>query len=418
VGFTLRSLADLPRRCARGVAAAAAKRYNGRMKRTPLYDWHLARGACMVEFAGWEMPVYYPTGAVKEHELTRASAGLFDIDHMGQLVVSGPGAGIWLSSQISRLVTDMAQGEARYALLLNPEGGVIDDLFIYRLDAASWFVVVNAGNRQTDVEWLSARLPADGSVSLKDVSDEYAMLAVQGPRAIELLERCGWTEDGALSAKEHHGQSSFAAIGRATIARAVLFGTPCRVGRTGYTGEDGVEVFCPAPRYLAIWEGLLAAAEGAGISAGPIGLAARDSLRFEAGMPLHGHEISPTINPVEALLSWGCDFQHDYPGRAAVEALKTAGPQRKLVTISVKGGVPREGAVITAWPDSGDPAARQVLGTAVCGMFCPSAKAYACNAFVPAALASPGTPVGVVIRDQVKEAVIVKRPLYLPVYRR
>lgn len=388
------------------------------MKRTPLHDWHVSRGACMVEFAGWDMPVYYPTGAVKEHELTRSSAGLFDIDHMGQLIVSGPAAGGWLSSQISRLVTDMAEGEARYALLLNPGGGVIDDLFIYRLAAASWFVVVNAGNRQIDLDWLTDRLPGDDSVSLRDVSDDYAMLALQGPRAIELLDRLGFVEDGALSAKEHHGQSTFAAMKRSTIARAILCGTPCLVGRTGYTGEEGVEIFCPTARMATIWEAILAEGDQAGIAVGPIGLAARDSLRFEAGMPLHGHEISPVINPLEALLGWGCDFQHDYPGRTALEALKAKGFERKLVTISVKGGVPREGTVIAAWPDSGDPATRVTLGTAVCGLFCPTVKAYACNAFVPAALAVPGTAVGVVIRDQVKEAVIVKRPLYLPVYRR
>ncbi len=386
------------------------------MKRTPLYDWHVARQACMVEFAGWDMPVYYPGGALKEHELTRSSAGLFDIDHMGQLIVSGRESGAWLSSRISRNVTDMVEGQARYALLLNDSAGVIDDLFVYRLAADSWFVVVNAGNRQFDVDTLSAALPSNGSVKLRDVSDEYAMIAVQGPKALEILDSCGWAEDGALSTKEHHGQSTFAAVPRSTITHAVLFGSPCLVGRTGYTGEDGVEIFCPSQRMLAFWEGLLAAGETRGLAIGPIGLAARDSLRFEAGMPLHGHEITTEINPIEANLAWGCDFDHDYPGRAALEAIKAKGPQRKLVTISVKGGVPREGNQVVAWPH--DPAAPLSLGTTVCGMFCPTGKLYACNAFVPVESASPGTAVGVIIRDQAREAVIIKRPIYLPVYRR
>jgi glycine cleavage system T protein len=313
----------------------------------------------------------------------------------------------------------MPLDDARYALLLNGDGGVIDDLFIYRLGEASWFVVVNAGNRQTDLECLQASLPPDGSVSLRDVSDEYGMIALQGPRSIALLEGCGWVEDGALSPKEHHGQLDFASLRRFSIGRAVLFGTPCLVGRTGYTGEDGVEIFCPVGRMAAFWEGLLAAGEAAGIEVGPIGLAARDSLRFEAGMPLHGHEISPTINPLEAGLGWACDFNHDYPGRAALEQIKAAGLQRKLVTVAVTGGVPREGTPVVAWQDPPAPAdERRILGTAVCGLFCPTAKAYACNVFLPLASCAPETALGVIIRDQIKPARIVKRPLYLPTYRR
>ena len=396
------------------------------MKYTALHDWHLARNARMAPFAGYEMPIQYETGAIREHELTRQSAGLFDIDHMGQILVSGPGAAVWLSGMVSNRILDMADGQARYALLLNQQGGVIDDLFIYRLAAGSleygtsWFVVVNASNRERDLAWLREHLPAAGAdhpaqVNLRDLSDNYAMIALQGPRAIELLERCGWVEDGALSTREHHANYPFADMARFSMARAVIFGKPCLVGRSGYTGEDGVEIFYPAQDVLQLWEGLLAAgtatADRSAIDIGPIGLAARDSLRFEAGMPLHGHELGPEITPLEAGFSWACDMQKDFIGRAALVAQKTAGLQRKLVTIAVQGGVPREGyAVLDAQGAN--------VGQTVAGMFCPTTKHFACNAFVHPSQSALGTVLQVVIHGKPKPGTVVKRPLYIPAYRR
>ena len=183
------------------------------------------------------------------------------------------------------------------------------------------------------------------------------------------------------------------------------------IGRTGYTGEDGVELFYDARRARELWEYLLAQAAEAGIEAGPVGLAARDSLRFEAGMPLHGHEISPSISPLEGGLSWACDFEKDFVGKKALLAQKAAGFKRKLVTITITGGVPREGYPVL---NEGGAA----IGRCVSGMFCPSTGTYAANALLPPEYAEPGARLLVLIREKPKEGVVVKRPLYIPVYRR
>ena len=198
---------------------------------------------------------------------------------------------------------------------------------------------------------------------------------------------------------------------RFTSAEGILLGVSCLVGRTGYTGEDGAELFFPAADAVKLWEGLLALAKDKGIEAAPIGLAARDSLRFEAGMPLHGHEISPDVNPVEAGFKWACDLEKDFVGRQAVLDMAERGPPRRLAGLDVTGGVPREGYEVQA-PD-GKPA-----GRCVAGMFCPSVKKYAANAFVSPEYAKVGTELKVMIHGKPKDAVVIKRPLYLPAYRR
>jgi glycine cleavage system T protein len=384
------------------------------MKTTLLYSWHEAAGARFAPFAGWDMPIQYPAGAVEEHRLCRRSVGLFDIDHMGQFLISRENAGQALSSLISAKILDMAAGEARYSLLLNESGGVIDDLFIYRLgESASladpWFVVVNAGNRDTDFAWFKARLPS--AISLEDLSDSVYMIAVQGPRAVELLDRiAGKAAAGTLpaGAPQTAGVSS---IARARMAELTLAGIPVLAGRTGYTGEDGAELYCRAESAAGLWEALLAEAKKAGIEAGPVGLAARDSLRFEAGMPLHGHEITPQITPLEALLSWGCDLTKEFVGKDALVKQKAEGLKRKLATLNVTGGVPREGYKVLN--ESG-----AEIGAVVAGMFCPTTGTYSANVFVPPEYAAAGTKLAVEIRGAAKEAIVIKRPLYVPVYRR
>jgi glycine cleavage system T protein len=349
----------------------------------------------MAPFAGYEMPISYPTGAVEEHHICRRSVGLFDIDHMGQVEVSGPGADDYLSDLVSSRILDMPAGEARYALLLDEKGFVLDDLFIYRL-RDSWWVVVNASNRETDLAWMRGRAPK--GVSIVDRSDDTYMIAVQGPRAIELMDAVA-------------GEGAVSALQRFTAGDIVVGGTKVLFGRTGYTGEDGGELFFPEGKALEIWELLLAEGVRLGIETAPIGLAARDSLRFEAGMPLHGHEISPTINPIEAGFKWACDFSKDFVGRSAVEAVVASGPSRRLACLDVSGGVPREGfEVLTT--------AGAHAGTCVAGMFCPTVKKYAANAFVSPELAKTGTALAVSIRDKPRAAVVVKRPLYVPAYRR
>lgn len=369
------------------------------MFQTLLHDWHVARGAKMAPFAGFDMPISYPTGAVEEHLICRRSVGLFDIDHMGQFEISGPGSDAFLSSLVSSRILDMPSWEARYALLLDESGFVLDDLFIYRLPE-SWWVVVNASNRAADLAWMQAR--ASASVRIQDRSEETYMIAVQGPKAIQLLDSLG-PAPGAVEG-----------VPRFHAARLSLLGIELLFGRTGYTGEDGGELFLPASRALELWEGILAQGSELGIESAPIGLAARDSLRFEAGMPLHGHEISPAINPVEAGFKWACDLEKDFVGKASILKILESGPSRRLVGLEVTGGVPREGCAVLAPAEAG---LRQV-GICAAGMYCPTVGKYAANAFVQPEFAKLGSALEVLIRDRGRPALVIKRPLYLPAYRR
>jgi aminomethyltransferase len=370
------------------------------MNETLLHDWHVKAGAKMAPFAGFDMPISYPAGSVEEHLVTRRSVGLFDIDHMGQVEVTGKGADAFVSGLVSARVLDMKEGDARYSLLLNERGTVIDDLFVYRIPGA-WWIVVNASNRSEDVAWMIAKARSQAheraGVSIVDRSDDTYMIAVQGPRAIELLDLLS---DSKVSRLQRFGSG-----------RAAILGVPCLVGRTGYTGEDGVELFFPAADAVKLWTGLMAEGEKRGIETKAIGLAARDSLRFEAGMPLHGHELSQDINPLESGFKWACDFGKEFTGKAALEQIAVAGVRRKLVGLEVVGGVPREGYEVQ------DRAGRKV-GAVVAGMFCPSVKKFAANAFVETDLAKTGTVLAVAIRGKPVPATVVKRPLYVPTYRR
>jgi aminomethyltransferase len=305
----------------------------------------------------------------------------------------------FVSSLVSARVLDMADGDARYSLLLDEAGHVLDDLFIYRL-TGRWLIVVNASNRAADLEWMRSRAPAGAMVD--DISDETYMIAVQGPRAIELIDAV---------ARREGSQKTASSLPRFTAAELTIGGTRVLFGRTGYTGEDGGELFFSQDRALELWSCLLEQGARLGIETAPIGLAARDSLRFEAGMPLHGHEISPSINPIEAGFKWACDFEKDFVGKRAVEAVVASGPPRRLVALEVLGGVPREGCEVLT--PAGSPA-----GACVAGMFCPTVKKYAANAFVLPELAKLGTALAVSIRDRPREAQVAKRPLYLPAYRR
>ena len=348
----------------------------------------------MAPFAGYDMPISYPTGAVEEHKITRRSVGLFDIDHMGQFAVSGPGADAFVSKIASARVADMVPPMARYSLLLDGEGKVLDDLFLYRMEG-SWWIVVNASNREGDLAWM--REHSSPGVLIEDRSDDTYMIAVQGPRALELL-------DAAAEPKP-------SSVDRFSWIRTSMWGVSVLFGRTGYTGEDGGELFFPADAALKLWEGLLARGGELGIETRPIGLAARDSLRFEAGMPLHGHEISPEINAIEAGFRWACDFSKKFIGDEAVRRIAASGPSRRLVGLEVSGGVPREGY------DVADASGR-IVGRCVAGMYCPSVGKYAANAFVEPGCSAPGSVLKVIIRGQEKPAVVVRRPLYLPAYRR
>lgn len=366
-----------------------------KLNRTQLFDWHVAHGGRMVPFAGWEMPVQYPTGPIEEHHITRRSAGLFDIDHMGQFDVTGPDAEAYLNLLVTWDVSLMKESEAHYALMCHPNGGVVDDVFIYRMPGR-WFVVVNADNRRKDFEWMAGHAEKF-NVSLTDVSDETYMVALQGPKAIALLQ--------------HLTPTDAEAVARFHAVETTVAGVPALIGRTGYTGEDGVEIFFPATNAVQVWETILNTGPEVGIEVAPIGLAARDSLRFEPAFSLYGHEITDDITPLEARLGWACRFDKEFIGREALLKQKTGGLPRKLVSFElVDRGVPRAGYTITN-------TAGEAVGTVATGLYAPTVEKYCGSAFVQPQYAKLGTELNVLIRNKPKAAKVVKRTFYTPAYK-
>ncbi|MEM7126757.1 MAG: glycine cleavage system aminomethyltransferase GcvT [Chloroflexota bacterium] len=365
------------------------------LSRTSLFTWHADNGGRMVPFSGWEMPVQYPTGPLEEHHITRRSAGLFDIDHMGQIEVSGPDAEAYLNRVVTWDISTMSDYDAHYALLCREDGGVLDDLFIYKLPQR-WLVVVNAGNRQKDFAWMVGQIDTF-QVNVEDISDETYMLALQGPKAINLLNQL---TDVDLNV-----------VPRFTAIEAQVNDTATLIGRTGYTGEDGVELFFPAQSALTLWEAILSAGPANEIEVAPIGLAARDSLRFEPSFPLYGHEITEEITPLEANLRWACSWNKEFIGRASLLAQKEAGIPRKIVGLTMtEKGVPREGYPVL----DGD---GQEVGVVVSGMYAPTVDQYCAHALVQRSSAKVGTGLQVQIRKNTRAAVVTKRPFYKPAYR-
>src|SRR2546425_6657433 len=283
--------------------------------RTPLHDRHVALGARMVPFAGWEMPVQYE-GVIPEHRAVRADCGVFDVSHMGELEVEGPRATALLQATLSNDLDKIGPGQAQYTLLTNERGGIVDDLIVYRLGDFRYLLIVNAANRETDVRWLKER-EVPGS-DVRDVSDEYGLLAVQGPGAIERL--------GLPEAPQF------------TFAEGEIDGIQCMVDRTGYTGEAGCEILVMAEDAAALWDRVLAR------GAVPCGLGARDTLRLEASLPLHGNDITPDTDAISAGLGWCCALDKEVSGAPELRELKARGPERKLVSFVLEErGVPRQG---------------------------------------------------------------------------
>jgi aminomethyltransferase len=372
------------------------------LKRTALNAWHAAHGGRMVPFAGWEMPVQYPTGPLAEHHATRQVAGLFDIDHMGQAEVRGPQAAQFVNHMVSYDVNKMKLLDAHYAIFCYRDGGCIDDLFVYKLpdtqaggEKEYYFLAINASNREKDVAWLQAHA-ADFDVEVKDISDETYMMAFQGPQAPEIMNQLT--------------KADLSQVRRFTAVQdEILGGVPVLLGRTGYTGEDGFELFLPVEAAVKVWEGILAAGESAGVK--PIGLAARDSLRFEACMPLYGHEIDAEITPVEAGLGFALSLEKRFIGRDALLKQKLERSQRTLVGLElVERGVAREHYEVAF--DG------KVVGHVTSGMFAPTLDKYLGMAYVPRDLSAKGTMLDVIIRGKAVKAQVVKKPFYIPAYRR
>ena len=351
------------------------------LRRTPLYEEHVALGARMVPFAGWEMPVQYE-GIIDEHKAVRTRAGIFDVCHMAEFRVFGFAA----FEALQHLVTsDLHRidelGAAQYTLMLDDDGGVIDDLIVYHTGDLEYLVIANAGNHDVDVEWMRAHLPED--VEFVDESDRTGLIALQGPDAVRIITEIAGKKPPA----------------RFHIAEAMLDGTiPVLLGRTGYTGEDGVEIVCSAADTVAVWRLLLSFPEVT-----PCGLGARDTLRLEMGYPLHGSDMDRTTDPISAGLGWVVSAKKgDYIGREAVERVRAAGPKRKLVGIAVLDGVPRHGYPVLHEGSE--------VGTVASGTFSPTLGHGIGTAYVPVALAEPGTALEVSIRRKTVEATVTRPP--------
>jgi aminomethyltransferase len=349
------------------------------LRRTSLYGRHAAAGARLVPFAGWEMPVQYE-GVRQEHFAVRRGAGVFDVSHMGQVETTGPDAEAFLQRLLSNDVTKIAEGGAQYALLCREDGGVIDDLFTYRLPGTGprFLTVTNASNHERDFAWLSEHA-GDFDVTVTDVADRFAMLAVQGPDARAAV--AGLT-DGELPA-------------RMRTATLTVAGVETLVCGTGYTGEDGVELLVAPERAGSVWDALLAT----GVI--PIGLAARDTLRLEACFHLYGNDLSLDRNPLEAGLGWACKLDTDFIG---ADALRGCEPADSLVPFAFTGpGIPRQDNPVKT--PHGD-------GTVTSGTMSPCLEVGIGMAYVPVADATPGTPIQIDVRGKLRDAEVRSKPLY------
>jgi aminomethyltransferase len=357
---------------------------------TKLHGWHLANGARMVDFAGWDMPVQYGTGPKEEHLRVRGAAGLFDIDHMGRLLISGPQAEELLQRVQTWDVSRLKPGRAHYSMILNDDGGIVDDIFVYHR-ADSWLAIVNAANAAKDAHWLKSH-SAGLDVSIRDLREETCLAALQGPAARAVLQALGPNEDLETIGYHHVVERTFAG------ARVIL----CT---TGYTGEPGYEILMPAKACEKLWDAILEA--GAPRRLIPCGLAARDSLRTEACFPLYGNEIDETTDPLSAgLVRAAVRLEgHDFIGRRALAALALTALPRVLVGLEMEEpGVPRHGYDIAS--DG------KVIGKVTTGLFSPSTGKYVGMGYVETASAGVGTGMSIVIRDAHKAARVVERPFY------
>jgi aminomethyltransferase len=359
--------------------------------RTPLHGEHVALGAKMVPFAGWEMPIHYPTGIVTEHRAVRGAAGLFDLSHMGEVFLRGKGAGAAADRLVSSDIAGLAVGQARYGLLCNEGGTIVDDVIVYRTETETYMIVINASNIAKDVAHMRRYLPAD--VVFEDASMDTALIAIQGPRAPAILASVA-----GLEAKEAtvEGLASFG------VVSARVGDTRATVARTGYTGEDGFEVFVPWEHATGVWSRLLAAGSSLGLM--PIGLGARDTLRLESRFSLYGNEIDETTNPIEAGLGWTCKLDKDFVGRDAIARAKEQGPKRRIAGLVAEGGVARHGHPVVHEGAE--------VGVVTSGTFGPTVGKNIALAYVPVALAKSGTALAVRIRDRAVPATVVKTPFY------
>jgi aminomethyltransferase len=348
------------------------------LRRTPLFDRHEAAGAKLVDFAGWEMPVQYE-GVRAEHLAVREACGIFDVSHMGEIETSGSQALELLQRLLSNDVSKIPLGGAQYSVLCREDGGVLDDLFTYRLDADRYLTVTNAANHVRDLEWFNGHAQDFPDAEVADRIADYAMLAVQGPRAREIIQALS---DAPLPQ-------------RMTAETRLLAGAEVLVCGTGYTGEDGVELLCAPADAPALW------GEIVGRGATPAGLAARDTLRLEACFHLYGNDLSLERNAIEAGLGWCCKEDTGFIGSEVVRAVRDAGPPEKLVAFMIDGpGIARQGNPVVGG------------GEVTSGTLSPSLGVGIGLAYVPAERSAVGTVLELDVRGKMRPAVIKEKPLY------
>lgn len=356
------------------------------LKKTPLNEVHKAAGAKMVDFGGWEMPVQYE-GILVEHKAVREKAGLFDVSHMGEIWVEGSDSFKVVQKLVTTDISKLVPGKISYTLMCYPHGGVVDDLLVYMIDEESFLLVVNASNKDKDFEWIKKN--AFGEVQITDKSSETGQVALQGPLSEEILQKI---TDIDLQDMRYY-----------TWQRGLVGNIECIVSRTGYTGEDGFEIYCPAYETPKIWESIMEAGEG---KIKPAGLGARDTLRFEACMPLYGHELSENITPLEAGLGFFVDLDDgDFIGREALMEMKEKGVPCKIVGFEMlERGIPRAGYPVFKGEEQ--------IGHVTSGSFSPTLGKNIGLALIKAQHAIKGEEIEVSIRNKKLKALIVPKPFY------
>ncbi|MFO1476210.1 MAG: glycine cleavage system aminomethyltransferase GcvT [Verrucomicrobiota bacterium] len=370
------------------------------LKRTPLFASHERLGGKLIEFGGWEMPVQY-TGIVEEHLAVREAGGIFDICHMGEFLATGDGAAEFLNRTLTNDIGRLRPGQGQYTLMCYESGGVVDDLYVYRLSGAAYLLIVNASRIEADWAWLQERLGAGAAgVELRNLSDATGAVAVQGPKVRGFIDElapgaaCGGTAVSRPFDLKKNEVASFH-MGPHTL----------HIARTGYTGEDGFEVVAPAEAIVEIWDRLLVLGASRGLK--PCGLGARDTLRTEVCYPLYGHELSDGISPVEAGLGYFVAFEKGpFVGRAALAEQKARGPARKIAAFRMTGKTPppRPGYAILS--------GGRKVGEVTSGTQSPSLNAGIGLGLVPAALSAPGTALEIEIRGKTYPAAVVPKPIY------
>ncbi len=363
------------------------------LKKTPLNDEHRKLGGKMVDFGGWDMPVQYKAGVIEEHLRTRTACGLFDVSHMGEIWVEGEDAIKFVNRITTNDVTKLVDGQAHYSALTNEKGGVVDDLLVYRFDEGKLLLVVNAGTTEKDWEWISSHM-TDENITLVNASKDYCQIAIQGPNALEIVQKL--TEENLSEIKYYHF----------TVGK--FDGVDAIISRTGYTGEDGFEIYADSEKAAELWNKILETGNyGADGGILPCGLAARNTLRLESAMSLYGHELGDDISPLEAGLGWICKLKKDsdFIGRDILVKQKAEGLERKLVGFEMKDkGIARDEFPVIINDEK--------LGVVTSGSPAPFLKKNIGLAFVPTEFANVGQEIKIDVRGKLLAAEIVPTPFY------